>query len=169
MQTHDFQLYDARGNTHDYTVSPHPTSEGTMLVVRLLGMAGGPIGRLASSNLDVLIDLVPKMIAEYQDQSQGGKEMTDQEFMIALQKELGDLSDLDLDFQAILADILSAIVQAGGDEFIRSLLAHTFRDGQKLSQDALYDTAYQANYGELFKAIWEVIKANGFLLSLGIS
>ena len=169
MQAQDFQLIDARGNAHDYTVSPHPTSEGSMLVVRLLGMVGDPIGKLASSNLDVIIDLIPEIIEEFQKRERAGEEMQDEDFVAFLKDRLGDLSDLDLDLAGILRDVQGAIFAAGGDEFLKSLLKHTYRDGNPLSNGKNYDTAYQANYQELFLAVWKVIKVNGFLPSWGIS
>ena len=169
MQTKDFTLVDSQKNPHEYTVTPHPTSEGSMIVARLIGMAGGPIARLASSNLDVLIELIPELIAEFQERERSDDPITDAEFLAVVQSKLGDLSDLDLDLQQILSDVLAAIFEAGGDEFIQSLLKRTYRDGKSLGESHVYDTAYQANYAELFKAVWEVIKVNGFLPSLGIS
>jgi len=169
MQAIEFQLNDAQGNPHDYTVSPHPTSEGSMIVVHVLGMAGGPIGRLASSNLDVLIDLIPELIAEFQTRERSGNPITDEEFFAIVKSKLGDLSDLDLDLPLILSDIQQAIFKAGGDEFLRSLLKKTYRDGDSLGQKHVYDTVFQANYQELFTAVWKVIQANGFLGSWGIS
>ena len=163
----EFQLADAKGNPHDYTLSPHPTSEGSMLALRVLGMAGEPIGRLAGGNLDAIMDIIPIAIeaanqAELEDKG-------DAEMFEEIKREIGDLSDLDLDLGSIVADIQAAIFEAGGDKFLKDLLKYTYRDGEKLAQPHVYDQAYQANYRELFQVIWRVIKENGFLLSWGIS
>lgn len=44
--------------------------------------------------------------------------------------------------------------------FVRELLAGTRRDGQPLSQQAVFDGAYQGNYGELLEALLWVLTVN---------
>lgn len=164
MDPIEFQLTDAQGEPHEYTISPHATSDGSMLALRVLGMAGEPIGRLASSNLGVLIDVLPKLAQAAED-----KNTSDADLLLLAEQELGALEDLDLDLAQIVQDIQQAVVSAGGDAFFQNLLRGAYRDGKPLAKRHVYDTAFQANYRELFQAVWKSIQANGFLLFWGIS
>ena len=157
----EFTLTDAQDQPHEYTVNPHNASDGTALCVEIMGAAGEPIGRLLSSNLDVLLEVLPKAIASAQNADD------DEEIMADLEAELGDqVDDLDLDLSQAVRDIKVAVVEAGGAEFFRRLFKHAYRDGDGLAKKAVYDSAFQANYGELFKAAWKIVQVNGFLLLL---
>lgn len=154
IQPVDFVLTDADGVEHSYTCTPHRSSEGTALCLRLLRMAGEPLGRIASSNLGKLFELF-----------QGGA--------LDLDGDAGELLEalerLELDLGEIVADLQLAIASAGDEKFFRAILKNTFRDGQPLAKDSAYEAAYVANYMEQLRAVWEVIKINRFLPFLGIS
>jgi len=150
----DFILEDAKGNPHEYTVQPHKSSEGTRLCLRILGMAGEPIGRLVSSNLGDLIELVKGA------QTGEGKGL---DTRIDLDQIMAQIKTLDLDFAQIVRDLQQSIALAGDEKLFQSLFAHTYRDGNPLAKQAVYESAYVANYMEQFQAAWAVIQANGFL------
>lgn len=147
MNPIELHLADARGTSHEYLITPHKGTEGVKLCRRVLGMAGAPIGRLMSGSLGDIVDAV-------------------QEGELSLDSDAGELVALleGVDVAQIVQDLQLAIGEAGDDLFFRSLFRHTHRDGKLLADPANFDAAFQANYLELFKAAWEVIRVNGFLL-----
>ena len=159
MQPVEFILTDGQDEAHEYTVTPHNASDGTALCVQILAAAGEPVGRLLSSNLDVLAQQLPQLIAAAQESED------DSELMAKLEGDLGgdSLADLDLDLSQAVRDVKAAIVEAGEAEFFRRLFKHTYRDGDPLGKKLVYDSAFQANYLELFQAAWKVVQVNGFL------
>lgn len=150
----EFTLTDAQGESHEYMITPHAASDGTRLCLRIMAMAGEPLGRLVSGNLGELIELF-----------KSGEIDLDGE----IDKELAKLKDLDVDLGATVRDIQAAIAEAGDEKFFRSLLRHTYRDGDPVHQEHNFDRFYQANYLELFQAVWKSVQVNGFLGFWGIS
>lgn len=150
----DFTLEDADGDLHEYTCQPHKASEGTRLCLRIMGMAGEPIGRLVSSNLGDLIELVK------QAQTGDGQGLDAQ---IDLDSIFDEAKTLDLDFAQIIRDLQQSIAMAGDEKLFRQLFKYTYRDGEPLAKEGVYEGAYVANYMEQFRAAWAVIRANGFL------
>lgn len=69
--------------------------------------------------------------------------------------------ELDLDVSAIQEQFAKGFLRKNAP----LLLKNTFRDGKKLSESNNM-ACYNANYGELVRAIVEVEKANGFLHAL---
>lgn len=161
MEPIEFQLVDTNGDAHEYTCTPHKAGDGTRLCLRVLGMAGEPIGRIASSNLSELIELFAGLDLD--------PNAEDAELESAFDGFASKVEGLDLDLGAIIRDLQAAIADAGDDQFFRSVLKHTYRDGKPVAKNLVFDQAYQANYMELFQAVWKVIQANGFLPFWGIS
>lgn len=64
---------------------------------------------------------------------------------------------------------LRSALQSLPPDLIPAILEHTFRDGQMLAAEDNFNAAYERNYGELDRAIWEVVQYNDFLLLPGIS
>lgn len=142
-----FTLTDSSGKPHTYTVQPHPAGEGTRLVITLMGLAGEPLGRVLNSNLAGLVGKV-----------QSGE--------VNLESNVNDLLQ-DIDFSSVARDLRLALAAVDGLQLFQDLLKYTHRDGYPLAESGHYDAAFQQNYGELLKAVWEVIKRNGFLGFIG--
>ncbi len=62
-------------------------------------------------------------------------------------------------FLTIVPDLCDNILEAGGPEFLRELLAQTFRDGDNMSEKVHFEGKYAGNYGELYSAVaWVIIE-----------
>lgn len=144
-----FVLKDQKGAEHSYSVQPHPASEGTRLVLTLMGLAGEPLGRLFQSKAADLIT-----------QFQAGE--------ISLDADLGGLLQ-SVPWPAIAKDVRNAIACLDGQGLFSDILKYTMRDGKPLSQGIVFDIAYQQNYIELLRAVWKVVEVNGFLGFIGSS
>ena len=68
--------------------------------------------------------------------------------------------DSDIDFGAAGRDIANALKGNNMPAFRRDVLKHTTRDGKSLADPVAFNAAYQANYGELLKALREVLRVN---------
>ena len=68
--------------------------------------------------------------------------------------------DSEIDFGAAGRDISNALRRSNMPEFRRQVLKHTTRDGHALADPTHYNEAYQANYGEMLKALREVLRVN---------
>lgn len=78
----------------------------------------------------------------------------------------GGLLDLnlgDLNLTGSADALAKAIARADLPDLRQRILAHTTRDGRPLKDRPHFDAAYQGNYGELARALWEVVKLNRFL------
>ncbi len=129
---------------HVYTVTQHPPTEGYDIVVRLLAAVSDP---LAST-------LGPAV--------QGVLEALD-----------GTTSVLDIDTGAVASAIDSIDWGVAGPALqraiphlslpmVRKILRYTWRGELNLADDSAFDAAFARNYGELFKAVYEVVRFNGF-------
>ncbi len=135
------KIDDDDGRSHEYTCVPFGAADG-MRVARQLFVLAGP------SLAGVLGKVKPGKAAE--------------------------LMDIDLDIGAIIQDLVVALGAVELDVLARDLLRLASRDGRPLggcsAASAEFDTAYQANYGELVEAlIWtvEVNRFGGFFRRLG--
>jgi hypothetical protein len=131
------RIEDDFGEEHDYYVTMHPAGEGFRLLVRLTRIIGGMLGRAwgALSPSDV------------------GEKMA----------EVASMLDQGIDGEGVaqaFERLSQQILDEGGDVFVRDILRHTARDGQKLSSAGVFDAAYMGNYGELFGALYFVLKVN---------
>ncbi|MFB6371627.1 MAG: phage tail assembly chaperone [Bradymonadaceae bacterium] len=140
----DFQLTDADGNVHDYHVVPHDPTKGTRIMVSLSGVLTGPVGELLDSA--------------------AGKFLSSE----------GDVGDLEveglieeIDFRDVAAALSDKLDEDKTSALIRRILNNTYRDGDGLAKDVAFNEAYKQNYFELYRAVWEVVKFNGFLGSFG--
>jgi len=75
----------------------------------------------------------------------------------------GDTSLLDAQISGTavaeaLSKLSEALVAEGGVQLLLDVLKYTTRDGQKV--EAVFDQAYQGNYGELLSAVIFAMKAN---------
>ena len=68
--------------------------------------------------------------------------------------------DADADFAAMGRDLANALRRTNMGDFRAKVLKHATRDGQALANPINFNAAYQANYGELLKAIREVLRVN---------
>jgi len=138
-QHEEFKLEDHDGNEHVYDVALHPASEGSEIAIRLYTLAGDPIAELISA------------FASNEDLS-----------------EDDDATELieDVDMSKVSSNLREALMSLDTTEFIREILSYTDRDGDNLGDKTTFDSAFRGNYGELWEAVFKVIRANGFLRSL---
>lgn len=134
----ELTLTDDEGNAHSYMIARHPATEGGRVMCQILGLVTGPLARLIVSAFKAM---------------EGGGTLGD-----VLSR---DISDLDLD--GVGQQVGAVLLSEASPKLIRELMRYVSRDGQRLSVDHAYNVAYTANYGELILALWEVVKANGFL------
>lgn len=140
MQTETFELEGEDGEMHSYKVDLHPGSKGARLAIKLYSLAGEPIGELIQTYMKVEnIDL---------DSENGAQRL---------------LSEVD--FSDVAKHVRAALTKLDTDELIDDVFCYTRRDGQDLSKRTYFDQAYRGNYGELFRAAWKIVQANGFLSS----
>lgn len=134
------QINDDDGRPHDYRIVPFGASEGWRLAVALFALVGGSLGKLLSGLLG------------------SGKGA-----------DLGKLLDADLDLGAIVRDLAEALMSAegNGEQLLKRLLRNVTRDGKSLENVAVFDQAYQANYGELAEVIVWAVEVNGFARFFG--
>lgn len=144
-----FVLKSQRGTEHSYSVQPHPASEGTRLVLTLMGLAGEPLGRLFQSKAAELIT-----------QFQAGE--------VSLDSDLGGLLQ-SVPWAEVARDVRTALASVDGQQLFLDILKYTLRDNQQLSSSGVFDIAYQQNYIELLRAVWKVVEVNGFLGFIGSS
>ncbi len=128
-----FELKDSSGNTHTYETTYHPADEGFEISVELIGLLGEPFMRALGG-----IEEVVQNVASGDADGMGG---------IDLAGAMATLRTLDPKSVYALA---------------KRVLKHTTRGGGTLVGHA-FTKAYQANYTELYMALWKVIEANQFV------
>lgn len=62
--------------------------------------------------------------------------------------------------------LAAALERDDAPDLCRAILAHTHRDGEALRDAHVFDAAFAGNYGELYQALVEVARGNGFLPEL---
>lgn len=143
---HTFVLTDADGVEHQYQILPHGAEDGERIMWQLDAMAVGPLAALLQSGIGQLV---------------------------AGEASVGDVLDKDVaslfegvDFAGVGRDLSKVL---GGPDILAlsgQLLRHTTRDGQKLvegdKRTPAFQMAYQRNYWELRRALFEVIRYNRF-------
>ena len=153
---HSFQLTDARGDPHDYLVAEHPAGDGMTILYELLGLGIpsviGLIGAALKSE-----DLLGAVL----DAVGGGK----------LEFGAAQLSHAlsEIDFSKVGPEIRIALGTGKAPALTRQILSRTHRDGKPLRDDAHFNLAFQANYGELLRLIWKVCSINRFFQGLSTS
>ena len=149
-------ISDNDGNVHQYRIHLHPSGEGLALATDVLAIVGPSAGR---GFFDALRTMASNPALRVPDDA------TDEQKAAAeAKREAAFLSVLaDLDAQTLLQSAMTALVARGGLQTIAPrLLKFTLRDGAKMDDAGALDMAYTGNYGELMKAMREVIDHNGF-------
>jgi hypothetical protein len=81
--------------------------------------------------------------------------------LIAMFFSKGNLEDMNP--REVLLSV-SALLQTVDVDFVQKKMFVTImRDGQPLSTDDVFDNAYSGNYTEMWTALYEVVRHNGFL------
>lgn len=143
--THNFTLTDRDENDHEYRCTEHPTDEGFDLQLELA---------------EILATL-PSVVLSVLEALEGVKPSDDDD-----DDSKAAPSD-PLAVSKALREVPRAIVRAGGSKLVIKILKHTERqegaEGTsfvKLTAAIARDNAYAGNYGELYKALWEIMQAN---------
>lgn len=147
----EFEVPDAQGKMHSYTVKPTPAEEGLGISMRLMGMASAP-------SLSALGAILAPVLA----QSRGGSSLTD---LLDNPDVLNDTARAlqGADLTATGAAIGALLQDPRNVSFARTtLLRSVHRDGVLLAGAAEFNAAFTQNYGELYAVLWEVITRNGF-------
>lgn len=137
-----FTLVDLDGQEHHYRCNRHPGGAGLELVLSMVEIGVGPlieVVKAAFSNLDELKDLDSKKLSEL-------------------------LKTVDLSGTAV--EIRKALASGRAPDLMRSLFAHTDRDGKSLGSPTFYDQAWMGNYAEPFHAAMKIIEHNRFFALL---
>lgn len=141
MEDTTFELTDSQGETHDYRVSPHPSREGSTLMLQIGSLLSEPL-------LEAIRALVSRT-----ERNQG-----------LMDAEIEDLVG-QLDLSKIGGSLRSSLAELDADT-LHSFFRHTTRDGKDLGNGSIYDAAYKGNWGEWVRALWQIIQANGFIAFL---
>lgn len=136
----EYVLHDHDGKAHQYMTVLHGATDGLGIVMVLLSMAGGPGGQLVRGAMKHYLE-------------HGGFEFDKgAEEMLTI-----------VDWGAVGNDLAAMMIRRDAKPLIRAMLKNTHRDGKQLADSLVFDAAYQANYFELWAALWEVLKVNNFL------
>jgi len=146
---HKFVCNDSTGVGHNYACNPHLATEGISIISRLMQLGGPAIANVIQGIYSGL------------DKSK---------LTLDTEVSLGALSK-GIDWDSLkIGDAVQQFVNGlgstvDGADLLKDILSQTTRDGKPLSgpQGASFDLAYRCNYVELGKAVWEVIRYNGFL------
>jgi hypothetical protein len=71
--------------------------------------------------------------------------------------------DTNIDLGSVVSELAQAIVAEDAPALVKDLFKYTHRNGVDLSNQAMLDSAFQANYGELAEALAKIIEVNGFI------
>ncbi len=163
MDSIPFTLVDADGAEHAYSVRPHPPGEGEAIMWSLVQLGAEPLGRLASLALRGLQLEQLIQMAQAGDSREDGKPRGMMSVLVENGDSIVEGLKESLDLAKVGADIAKSIGALPMLALSRSILSLTERDGKPLNNKLIYDGAYTRNYGELRRALWEVIKINRFL------
>lgn len=147
---HTFELIDARGASHSYTVTEHAAGEGMEIMYALLGLGAPAVLSLAGAALKSE-DMVRAIMGALGGGD--GESATDLSSFTAMLA--------DLDFAKVGSEVSLALGSGRAPLLTRQILKNTYRDTRRLTEAGI-DLAYQANYMELLTATWKVCQINGF-------
>jgi hypothetical protein len=85
---------------------------------------------------------------------------------LAMGESLGDAIDTSIDIGAVGSELSMALRKTNMPGLRRAILLQTYRDGKQLKDANNFRVAYTANYAELLRAQWEVLRANRLFLGL---
>lgn len=152
---HTFKLADRAGKQHEYRVEPHPGTVGLSIALKVQALVAEPI-----------VEVVRAALASPGIERIGAalREGTDADPGELLAGALGDLIPAlrEADLGMLARAVSAALASPGGPQLARDILSRSYRDGRALSEPMVFDEAYQANYGELMRALLEVVQHNGF-------
>jgi len=140
---YQFEIEGGDGKPHAYLVQLHGVDEGQAIVFALIAVGGEPLGAL-------LQGAAGKLIAE------GGG------LAELLEKDVTELLS-GIDFAAVGRDLSLAVARSDMPGLVNLILKNTHRDGRPLRDSNERNAAYRGNYGEMLRAVWQVISANRFL------
>jgi hypothetical protein len=135
-------INDRHGDPHTYLIAQHNLDEGLAVVGALLAIGGEPLGSLLQGALGKLI-------------LEGGG------LSGVLDAGAADVL-AEIDWAAVGRDLAAAVSRVQLPTFVAGILRHTTRDGQPLADPGVRNTAYRGNYGELYRAVAQVVQANHF-------
>jgi hypothetical protein len=133
--TQTIKITDDYGNSHTYVYQMMPTGKGFRTLIKIIRMAGGAVGRSFGA-------FSASMIGEKV-------------------QEIASVLDSGMDGEAIASaveNLTTQILDEGGEDFIKELLDEVARDGEWVKD--VFDHAYMGNFGELFIAVYNVMKVN---------
>jgi hypothetical protein len=129
------------GEDHSYVVIPHGAADGWPLGLKLLNLIAPVVGT-ALDSVTLGLEEVPKALGQVTED------------LAKMAKSGFSVGGIGVAVGALAGHIMD------DKKVLNELLAYTTRDGQQLTNIAAFTSAYQANYGELAMAIYEVAKAN---------
>lgn len=146
------RICDDSSVEHRYEIVPHTTTQGIRLGIRLLAVLGPAAGRFLGETLGG---------ASAQQATKAAVEAEPDDNEQA--KKTGLDADISPETIAKIADsLVERLVAADCPGLVREVLANVTRDDKPLDNPANFETAYQANYGELAEALAWAIRQNGF-------
>jgi hypothetical protein len=157
---HEFDLTDARGVSHHYVVTEHPGGAGISVMYRLLSLGAPTVASIAAAALasERVVALVTEALAD--GDGDGASISAD---------DVGEIFKIlaELDVSEVGAAIGAALGSKAAIPLTYDILAFTSRDNRPVKE--VFDTAYQANWMELGRAVWAVCGYNRFLVGVGTS
>lgn len=123
---------------HTYAILLHPAEEGWPLAAEIASLAAEPFARVIDAWLKTSKDLEDGL--DFTEVLKG------------------------LDWGQVGKDVAEALrLLAKRPDLLKKLFSHTTRNGKPLSHPLNFDEAFRGNYKEMGQALFEVVKANGFL------
>lgn len=129
---------------HVYTSTLLPAEEGIEVIAALVALAGEPLAAVLES---VLGD--PKRLALL------ARAATDEGDTTSISDLLGGVS-----LAQVGAALRTGLAGAKAVPVVRALVKWTHRDGKALRDPGEFNAAYRGNYGELARALFEIVKVN---------
>lgn len=142
MGTIKFELVDSNGATHQYVMTRHLGGEGSLLAMRIMGFC-------AESAISAMLALLGKAKGSIKD-------LIDN---VNIEDVLADL-----DSEAMGPAVSRVLADPSAHRIARhDLMKYVHRDGKALAKETNFDQAFQGNYTEWYKLVWEVARRNRFL------
>lgn len=143
MSTHESERTIKVGG-HSYTVVQHPPTEGYGIVLQLLAAVSDPLAATLGPAVQGVLDALGKTES-------------------LLDVDTGAIgAALDSIDWSVAGPALQRAIPHLSLPLVRQVLRYAWRDGKPLSDDGEFDLAYARNYTELFQAVFEVVRFNGF-------
>jgi hypothetical protein len=160
-----FKTLSDDGEPVIYTIIPFDASHGCRMIPKLAPIASPIFSLFKGIDISSIMGAVKKVGLDtdlnetFADISKGEVSPDLQKAFLGITGGLADMAS------EALNEISQAIIQAGNDELIKSILKGVSRVFNKKAymvgdDDHAFDVSYQANYGELIVIIMQVLKAN---------